>query len=286
MKPFLGIDITENKKNEKYNGDEFIAATPSAVQAQALDNASDAMTGVLEKTKIPLVLRVCRDIFTFAALIGIASLIRIIFEDDAPSIAEVYEALPWLIWIIVLCGIAGTALLWFTNKKYKDVLASEESKNAEANLDTVAANIYAELGVPANSTEAELLSVSYKIKNGEISLKKEDFAIKADNLNYKIFLQEDRLCIADCEQKYAFPLSELKNIKTVEKRLTIPVWCKDEDYNKGVYKQYKLQEGKYGDIAMKYFHILELEHNGESWGIYFPCYELPVIEGLTGLKAE
>ena len=33
------------------------------------------------------------------------------------------------------------------------------------------------------------------------------------------------------------------------------------------------------------FVELELEHEGETWGIYFPCYELPVFEELTGLKA-
>ena len=37
---------------------------------------------------------------------------------------------------------------------------------------------------------------------------------------------------------------------------------------------------------MKAYHILELEHGGENYGIYFPCWELPVFERLTGLNAE
>ena len=30
MKPFLGIDLTTNKKNEKINGQEFLIQTPSS----------------------------------------------------------------------------------------------------------------------------------------------------------------------------------------------------------------------------------------------------------------
>jgi len=29
-----------------------------------------------------------------------------------------------------------------------------------------------------------------------------------------------------------------------------------------------------------------LEYEGEPWSIYFPNYELPIFEQVTGLKAE
>ena len=29
MKPFLGIDLTTNKKNEQMNGEEFVVAKPA-----------------------------------------------------------------------------------------------------------------------------------------------------------------------------------------------------------------------------------------------------------------
>ena len=34
------------------------------------------------------------------------------------------------------------------------------------------------------------------------------------------------------------------------------------------------------------YYILEVVHNTETYGIYIPCYELPVFEELTGLRAE
>jgi hypothetical protein len=41
-----------------------------------------------------------------------------------------------------------------------------------------------------------------------------------------------------------------------------------------------------GFVFCKEYHVLELEQNGEEWGIWFPPYELPAMEALTGLKAE
>lgn len=63
-------------------------------------------------------------------------------------------------------------------------------------------------------------------------------------------------------------------------------WNKDEAYNKGVYKQYKLVEDNLGRVSGKNYQILELNSGGERWGIYFPRYELPVFEEITGLKAD
>lgn len=76
------------------------------------------------------------------------------------------------------------------------------------------------------------------------------------------------------------------SIITVKKRAVMMSWNKDEAYNKGVYKQYKLVEDNLGRVSGKNYHILELNSGGERWGIYFPRYELPVFEEITGLKAD
>ena len=42
MKPFLGIDITTNRKNERLNGNEFLILKPSEILSQTL---CEAQTG-------------------------------------------------------------------------------------------------------------------------------------------------------------------------------------------------------------------------------------------------
>ena len=42
---------------------------------------------------------------------------------------------------------------------------------------------------------------------------------------------------------------------------------------------------KFGNVFFKPYYILEIEKDNQTFGIYFPCYELDAIEKLTGLTA-
>ena len=88
------------------------------------------------------------------------------------------------------------------------------------------------------------------------------------------------------DEIYGFELSELKAIRTYTKGVIVPFWNKDEDIGEEKYKLYKVRKNSNGDINFKGYHVLEIEHGGELWGLYFPSYELSVFEKLTGLKAE
>ena len=46
------------------------------------------------------------------------------------------------------------------------------------------------------------------------------------------------------------------------------------------YIQYKLKTNNYGIISIDVYYILEFEHNGEIYGIYFPNYELFTFKKL------
>ena len=40
------------------------------------------------------------------------------------------------------------------------------------------------------------------------------------------------------------------------------------------------------NLRVGWYHVLEFVHKGETWGIWFPNYELPFFEKATGLKAD
>ena len=172
-------------------------------------------------------------------------------------------------------------------KKKKAILEDEENALAISKLDGIHDTIMSELSVPADAKEVDVLFFHYKVKDGEIKVHgKATMMVQYLNLIFSIYADEENLYLANLECKYAFPLSSLKTIRTIKKRIHIPEWNKEEAFNKGIYKQYKLVSDKYGFIHCKSYHILELTHNGEDYGIYFPNYELPIFEEATGLKAE
>ncbi len=288
MKPFLGIDITNDKHNEQENGKEFLVAEPSSALAQSLETSlEDGLGGVLEKAKIPLALRIIQVVCGFVGGVSLVGLLKAIGGEDGVSLAQGYQNAPWLYWGTGACLLVFAALTWVGKKKEKAVLESDESEMVFNNLNAVSDAIYRELQVPESRKSVDILSFRYKIKNDEMKVCESltDLA-PYENSEYDMYVENDALCMVDLRGKYALPLSSLRRIQMVKKRIAVSDWNKEEEPNKGVYKPFKLSADDNGCVHMKSYGILEFEHNNELWGIYFPCYELPVFEELTGLCAE
>lgn len=289
MKPFLGIDLTVNKKNEAFNGEEFVVATPDPSLARSLESSSENAEEAIEKSKLPLPVRIGRWICGVLGVLAILGILKALGGEDGVSLGEAYQNASWIFWLGGACLVTWALLMLIGLRKQKAVLEADESTQALDHLDRMCKAVFLDLKVPEDAKEVDILSFFYKVKNDEIKVcEKVLQTAPYQNPIFHIFTDSEHLYLANLEGKYAIPLSALKVIRTVKKTIPIRIteWNKDEAYNKGIYKQYKLQEDDYGCIACKTYHILEFEHGTEQWGIYFPCYELPVIEELTGLKAE
>lgn len=281
MKPFLGTDLTADKNNEQVNGIVFLAQTPSAALLNSLEDSSKKVETTLENAKLPKALRVVQAICCFAGMVlGIG-----ILKADA-SLKECAENAPGLVWAAAICIAIWLVLLLLGKMKEKKVLGKDENVQTLSHLDGVAGAIYNELSVPEDAKSVDVLCFYYKTKNEEIKVQEKGMQI-AQYLNpvFKIFTDRENLYLANLEGKYAFPFSSITKIHTVKKHIRIAGWNKDESYNQGIYKQYKLTTDNYGCIHCKRYHILEINHQGETYGIYVPCYDLPLLEGFTGLKA-
>ena len=284
MKPIFGIDITENKRNEVVNGKEFIVNTVSEQRAEALDTNREELSETVKKSKFPLWLQIIYFITGVYAGIVICSIIGNLADI---GLKQMYNNAPILIISGLISGAVWLVLFAFSKIKQKKVLNENDVEHQVQQLDNNAKSIYAEMNVPSDADAVDILMQKYKIKNGSPVAATTGFQVSPYiNIDCKVYVENDSLHIADLENVYAFPLSELKSIKTVSKRICVPFWNKEENPKKGIYKQYKIVVNNIGLFYFKPYHILEICHNNEEFGIYFPCYELPVFEKLTGLKAE
>lgn len=284
MKPFIGIDITENKKNEKFNGEEFIVKTVSQIQKQTLENAQEDAFGLVEESKIPLPLRIIQGVCGVAGVLCLSGIMRA-WSDI--TISQCYQNAPWLFWVCGTCLVTWAILKILSVKKQKETLNTDTGENVARKIESVSKGIYSELDVPETAETVDILAFTYKIKDGEPKAKETGFnPTPYINVEFKAFIESDKLILADLENKYAFPLSSLKAIHKENKHISALGWNKEEDPKKGKYKEYKLGVDDYGCVHFKPYYILEVLHNGESWGVYFPSYELTAFTELTGLTPQ
>lgn len=286
MKPFLAIDLTNNKNNESTNGSEFLVAQPSSVTAQVLEDSLKKAEETIEQAKLPLAIRVGQWICGAVGALVSLSILKALGGDNGVSLEQAYRNADWLFWLGGGCLIVWLVLKAVGAKKAEKVFEREESSRAFSDLDGVCNAIFAELSVPANAKEVDILSFFYKVKNGNINVCQKGMQM-ALYLNpvFRVFSDSEYLYIANLEGKYAFPLNAVKSIHTVKKHIIMNNWNKSEPFNEGIYKQYKLTSDNFECIHCKLYYILEIDCGGETWGIYFPCYELPVFEELMGLRA-
>lgn len=282
MKPVFGTDLTTDKNNTQINSEKFICAEPSQALAHALEKSSEQASKRIEKTKLPLLLRILQ----FVCAVVMIATIRGILESGV-SIAEAFKNAPGVFWTAGLTLAVWVLLTLWAKQRQKSVMNSEESIEAFADLEEKAEAVYNELGVPHDAKEADILLFFYKEKNGKIKVCEKGMQVyQYLNEAVKVHRDSKNLYLTATDGKCAFPLESIKAIHTVKKRIILAIWNKDESFNKGVYKQYKMTTNNYGSIFCKYYHIIEVNQNGEQWGIYIPCYELPIFEELTGLRAQ
>ncbi len=162
-------------------------------------------------------------------------------------------------------------------------MESEETKRLVSNIENVCASIDQELGVPQDAAAVDVLSLYYKNKEGKPLPKIEE---TRENMEHKIYIDGESLYLVNLKGKFAFPLSSLKAIHEVKAKLALDVWNKKEGPKEGYYSQFPIFLENGDGLYIKTLYLLELSQGAEALGICFPCYELPLIERLTGMKAQ
>ncbi len=284
MKPIFGIDITLDKNNENINCDRFISKSISGETKQGFEEKTEGFNDTVKKSQLPGWIQIVKYILGLYAIIVAVGVLRAL---TSVNIQQAFSNAPVLIISGIVCAALWLGLHLYSKKKEKDVFEEMDAEEQVASIEEDVNKIYEELGVPQNAAAVDILLFKYKEKDGKIIPKTVGMqTCEFFNMEVKIFVRDGRLHLADVENLYSFDMSRLKSIETINKSTSLLSWNKEIGYDEERYKKHKISVNNLGNIIIKPYHILTLEHNGEEWGLYFPCYELEIFEILTGLKAE
>lgn len=286
LKPFAGTDLTHDRKNDVCNGEEFLVARSSKPLSDALEksikNAVETIDGSALSTAISIIHGLC----AVFSLIIVSAVLRSVLSNRV-SLTQAYENAPFLFWVGGVCIVVWAILSAVGYKKEKSVEESGEYDYVLSGINSNAENIIAELNVPPDALDVDIFELTYKIKKGVVKPKTKRFETTAwSNIEYKAFADSQNLYLVSALGKYCFSRASLRGIHSVKETVVLPYWNKNEETGDKKYKKYKLRVYANGRIYMKRYYILEIERSGEVWGIYFPNYELPAFEELTGLTAS
>lgn len=281
MKIFFGVDVTQDKENDRMDGEDFIIQRVSQSQEKALDANNEALLQLQKKANLPLPLRVLHYLCAFITLCFIVGIVRGLGEV---TLQEAFRNAPWIFGILPVTAVVWLALTLLRRKHQKAFNDSPEVEAAAKKSEALNQQSYESLGVPADALTVDVLCSRYAVKKDE-PLNRPFGPYTFIATEVKAFVENDTLMLSDLHQKFSIPLSALTGIRTVQKAVTLPVWNKDVPIDQPPYNGYGLTVNQNG-VHFKYYHVLTIMSDpGEQYDLYFPPYEITSFEKLTGLVA-
>lgn len=279
MKEFFGIDVTQSDKNEVFNCHPFLTQQVPQAQAAALEAAAKDLEARSKKAELPVVFRILYLVLLFGVVSVVSGLVRGIGNV---GVHKAYENAPWIFYLAGGLIVALIMLsLWKHNRSRKAV-SGDDFRDATRRHAAAVAACYSALGVPQNAPTVDVMGCKYRVKNGKTKLVTNGYC-QYINPEMRLFTADGCLCLADCHDLYAVPLSEIRALRKINKSVSLMSWNKEDHFDYGRYAQYKITAGSYGNITVKPYYALEISHEGQEYVLHFPSYELPLFGPATKL---
>ncbi len=280
MKPFYCSKVSGNKW--KFNGNELVVKKASKGAINRVDKLCDEENEYKRKmVYIPRFFYSVQFISLVVVFFGALSLVMGM-QSDMVSLAD-FE---WRVVILVtaLNGIVLVGIYGYEKMRQNNYEKSDICAEYNARIDNMFDTIYLEMGVPVDAQDVDFFSFNYILKGAEVvPVKTGKHGQLYDIWELKFYSDKKKLYMASDEAVYAIDIASIKGIKKIDKPISISV---DKRQKKRIAKFEKYNvKGRFGSYKIESYCIMRFEHKGDLWGLYFPWYELSVIEELTGIKA-
>jgi hypothetical protein len=185
----------------------------------------------------------------------------------------------------------GAVAIWFYmdrlgRMKVKKMENDPELKAKNNALEIEIALMMHEMGVPTSAKPMDVLVFNYKTKDG-VPQPVSPAMLPQIYMNFecKTFSKDDCICIADSENVYTFEKNDVKMLRQVNSRTTVYSWNKQENPTDSKYAAYGVSLNKMGMATTSSYYIVEIEKDGETFGLYVPSYEAEALREVFGFDA-
>jgi hypothetical protein len=287
MKPFLAVDTTNDKNNLELTGDNFKVEELPEDAFDLLDEAEDAVKVLVKKKTFPralvyaIIINYCLTSWSLVSLVLIF-MHNFLESSKTEILKNLFSEYPWL-YLVCFASVAFTffSIKYLFPKKKKKIESDEEIKLANDRVAAIENSLESRLGVSMDAVKVDIFSFNYKTKDNVF---KPFVNGRATNCEFKMFVENDKLCLVEISSgKYVIPYTSIKSISEEKGNIAFYMWNKEEKYNDEKYKKYKIVYDTHLRMySVKKYCVVELEVNGEAWGIFVPPYEAEAFKRVLG----
>lgn len=265
-------DIT--KKEEIPAVDVFLSdLAPESMRDDQL-KAENKYISAIKRYNLPLVAQLLK---WLAYMTAVIICIPLIFNSLRNGFKQVYHVAGWMVWIGVVALIIALCLVIAEKYLEKRMLKNSKVTESLKCMNNANKRTREYLGVPQNTMKCDFLSFTYSEPQGKLKI--DGPAVYEDA---EIFGKDGALYIYDgIGGVHLIPRSEMKGIRLIHKPVAVLNWNKEESVSD---KMFKIR-GADPEEGLVYFCILEIEHEGVTFALAFPGYELKKIQKITGFKS-
>lgn len=267
MKNIFSINLQTNEQE----CDRIICRDTSDKIKEEIRLANDEFIELSKKNKKPNLLGRIQMIAFYG------SFVSLLFFIDAATQKTFKVALKenWILFSLFIgLFFASIILMLIRTKLSKNIKKSEEINETAKKYDILLQHIMDDLNVPANRIDIDIYVSPYIMKGD----KKVNPTGRIDFINsiFGFYSDEVNIYFANIEHVYKISKEAIKEIKKVDRSVTINRWLKDAPFKSEIYKEYNIT-GKRGVYSIPSVYKIVFELNGNEYYFIIPEYDFVKI---------
>lgn len=270
------FDVRENRDGT--DGQVYCTRSLSIEKEEELEKSAEEILEIVDKMQPSWPVIVLEILCTILVVSGINA-----FFDADISLKEAFARAP-MMWIAILAaGVILIVIKIREKKKLKNATQKIEEGESFSQIELAEKAALDELGVPEERYEIDVLMSSYEWKK-EKWKKVHKGLFDYINMPFHVYKEENKLCFTDCTQVYEIPVSDIKGMEKIQKKVTIDSWNKEEEIRDKKYKKYKITTN---DVVYYIRGYYKMNIDG-IWGAYeilVPEYEEEVVGIINAMIA-
>ena len=261
---------------DRIDGEKFIVRSNSPEMLEKLDQISGEAQTLAAQNAPSRRLALLR---TLSLALGSILLIFGIMKANSVgnfSFAGIFQTSPVVMAFAVAAILLSVVLSVLERNRMKKAERVDALDEWRERSKAAQEEAYRALEVPQDAISMDLFTVTYTQKNGVMR------SGTYTAFDFRAWVENDCLCLADVESVVAIPLDSLKEISEIVGKTQFYFWNKEESPGSENYRQYHTRRTYLGAYSVKGVRVAHIRSDFGEYELLIPPYELETFLQLTG----